>query len=321
MPNIAIAAVGVAKQVDQNTVPANPTFWHGVSNGAMAGVEVTDQVLDVSTGLGADALAYRESAALPTGFNAPGFAKAIGLYLLGILGSVVTTGSGPYTHTFTMGSTIPWLAFYSKLDTWLQANGGSKLDEVSIEWDGPKPIKVTVVAQGSVFSLPVSLTPTNDESLGDYFTPVGGTFQGAVKGAVLAAMEVLGGKITLKRGLTVQYLCNSITPGAVDEAKLEAKVSLKVRAASFDDYRTIITGTANGTTISGDVVYGGFDVGFKAGAATLNFASSRVNFSCKHPEMSTKGGPLELPLEGSMLVADASSSPVTATLVNGVASY
>ncbi len=321
--NRAISTVGAAKQTDKATVATNPAYWHGVSSGKMAAIEPKDETADVTTGIGAAALAYRVEAALPTGFSTLAFVKAIGLYILGVLGDVDTTGvSSPYTHVFTMADDVPWITFFSELDGWLQANGASKIDELTLEWDGPKPLRLTIVAAGCTFSLPVSITaPTPDEILGDFFTPVGGTFTGDIDGSTLADWKILGGKISLKRGLTIDYLCDALTPGNIDVGALVSLVTLRVRAASWDDYRTIVTGSASGTAVSADPVIGSFSTKFVHDTDSLTIASSRVKYTAKPVEADPKGGPVELALEGECLAADSTTSPVTVTLVNGVATY
>jgi hypothetical protein len=322
--NRAISVVGSAVQADKANVATAPTFWHGVNSGAMADAEVTDTIAEVSTGLAAPSLAIREKAQLPTGFKTLAFAKAIGLYLYGVLGDIDTTGaSAPYTHVITLADSLPWITFFGKLDTWLQSNGASKIDELTLEWDGPKPLWVTVVAQGCTFALPSSITPpATTEILGAFFTPVGGTFQADVDGSTLADISVLGGKITFKRGIKVDHFCAAITPGDIDDSgQIDATVELKVRVADLAIRRTILTGAANGTAIATTPIFGSFSVAFKSGTDTLTIAGTRVQFSAKQPEADVKGAPTDLALVGKMLAPDATTTPVTVTLVNSVAAY
>ena len=321
--NKSIAAIGVTKQVDKATVATAPAYWHGVNSGKMATVEVTDEVLEVTTQIAAAALVNRTQADLPTGFKTLSFRNAVGLYLLGVLGDVGTTGAAaPYTHVFTMADALPWLTFFSELDAWLQANGASKISELSFEWDGPKPLWITVVANGCTMSLPASIAPpVADEILGEFFTPVGGTFQGDVDGSTLADWSIFGGKITFKRANTVDYFCTAITPGDIGDGALQTSVELKVRVADFDDWRTIVTGAADGTTIAGAPVVGSFSMEFVNNTDSLTFAAGRVMYSASPMEPDPKGGGFDLSLKGECLAEDSTTSPITATLVNGVAAY
>lgn len=322
--NRAIAILGASLQADKATVATNPVFWHGVNPGSkMASADVTDTIADVTTGLAAPALAYREKAMLPTGFKAPAFAQAIGLYLYGVLGAVDTTGAeAPYTHVFELASSLPWITFFGKLDTWLQKNGASKIDELTLEWDGPKPLWVTVAAQGCTFDLPASITPpATDEILGAFFTPVGGTFQGDIDGSTLADWDILGGKISLKRGLSVDHFCDAILPGDIDDSgQLDGTVELTVRVADLAMRQAILTGAADGTAIDESPLFGSFSCGFISGTDTLDIAAGRVQFNAAAPEAAAKG-PMDLKLTGKLLAPDSTTTPVTATLVNGIDAY
>ncbi len=321
--NRAIASVGVAKQTDKATIPANPDYWHGVSSGAMASVELTDEVADVTTGLGAPALAYRTEAGLPTGFSTLTFDKAVGVYLLGALGDVTTTGvSAPYTHVFEMASDTPYLAFFSELDAWRQRNGQSKIDELVFEWDGPKPLRMSVMAQGCAFSIPAEITaPIPDEMLGTFFTPVGGTFKASVSGATPAVAQVLSGKITLSRSLVVDHFSGAITPGEVSPSALSVPIELNIRVADWVAWRTIVTGATDGTTIGGLPVYGSCETVFTSGTNSLTFEAARVKMTAAPVEADPAGGPVELQLRGDCMVSGAAVSPITATLTNGVTAY
>ena len=322
--NLSISAVGVAKQVDQATAVAQPVYYHGVSDGAMAKAEVTDSLLDVTTGDPAASLAYREEVKLPTGFQTAAFTKAIGLYLLGILGNVETTGvAAPYTHVFTLADDVPWLSFFTKIDTWLQRNADTKLAELTLEWDGPKPLRIMVMGEGCAFSKPTEITiPTADERLGKFFTPVGGTFKGIISGTEVATWPVLKGRVNLKRKQTVDYYAHSITPGNIFTGDLEGKCEITVRASDMTGYNTVLTGAADGTTISGDPVIGGFESTFVRGTESLKLAATRVKYTATAPEAATGGGnPFDLVLSGDMLMGAGSTTPFTATLINDVAAY
>ncbi len=322
--NRAIAAIGVAKQANKATAAANPTFWHGVSSGAMAGFEPEDVVADVTTGLDAPALAYRDQVTLPVGFTTLTFARAIGLYILGVLGNVQTTGEGAIkTHVFTLASDIPWLAFFSELDGWRQRNGASKIDELVFEWDASKPLRITLVAQGCTFALPETITlPDPNEVLGSFFRPVGKDFKIDVDGDTPVAALVSAGRIAFKRSSSADFFSGSITPGDIGHRALEIESDLTVRLATWADWRSIATGSPTGTAAGTVPVIGSYDIGFTAGAdEELLFAASRVMFTATPPEADPAGGPVDLQLKGRNLIAAAGQSPITVTLKNGVVAY
>lgn len=321
--NRAISAAGIAKQASKGVPAVNPTFWHGVTGGKMVDFEVDQKPDEVTTGLGGVSHFNRESVAVGADYSTRAFLKALGLYLLGVLGNVQTTGAAaPYTHVFTLGDSVPWLTLFSKLDTELRAAGDCKIDELSIAWEGTKPLDINVTAMGCVASWPAIITvPVGDERLGAYFLPVGGSYEIDVDGVTRVAYPVLGGKITFKRSLEADIYSASVVPGDVNEGALEVEVEIKVRAATLADQRLILTGAVGGTTISETPVFGSFETTFVAGTASLALLGTRVPFTCETPEADPKGGPAELALKGPMLIPVGGTSPITATLTNDVATY
>lgn len=321
--NLALSAVGVAKQADRDTPAAAPDFYHGVSGGVLVSPEVTTQTVEVTTGLAGPAFAYRESAATAVDFETLAFKKALGLYLLGVLGDVLTTGaSAPYTHVFTAGGSIPWLTFFGKIDTELRRAAGCKVDEIKIEWDGTKPLKVTLTAPGLSTGRVTSITvPVTDETLGQFFMPVGGTYQIDVDGTTRVDYPVLKATITLKRGCEADYSCVSIEPSDINEGSIVAEVEITARVANLDDFWTIYTGASAGTEVSEDPVFGSFELGSESGTDSLSFVGTKVPFTADPQSVDPAGGPAELSLKGEMLIPTGSTSPITATLINDVASY
>lgn len=321
--NISLAAIGVAKQVDKDTPATAPAFYHGVSGGTMVTPEVSTSTVDVTTGLNGPAFAYRESAATAVDAETLAFQKAIGLYLYGILGEVETTGStAPYTHVFTAGEAIPWLTFFSKLDAEYRAAHSCKLDSVEIAWDGTNPLQVTLAGAGLKTERTVAFKiPVNDERLGKYFMPLGGTYTIDVAGSSPQTYPVLSATITLSRGIEADYSCVSIEPSDINEGRLTAEVEITARVANLDDFWTIAYGAADSNTISEVPIYGSFVLGSKCGDDTLEFAGSKVAFTAEAQEANTDGGPAELSLSGELMIGEGETSQIEVTLKNDVANY
>ena len=327
--NRARAAIGVAKETgDPVAVATNPAYWHGVAPGsAMPRPEVEDVMSDISTGLGTPALAIREGVTLPTGFTTLSFAKAVGVYLLGVFGDVTTTGEGAVkTHVFEYADDTPYLTFFGNLAGWLQKNGHSKIDELRFEWDGPKPLRMTVTAQGCDFDLPAEITvPDPNEILGEFFTPVGGVFKGSVLTDTPVNWEVLGGAIILTRNNEATPYSGSLTPSSIHPMSFTPSVDLTVRESDWDNLRSLITGAADGTTLSAVPVYGSVEVGFVNGDTDeLTFAAGRAQYAVTFPDSAdpNTGGPVDLALTARVMhTGDDDVSPITATLKNGVTAY
>lgn len=319
--NSALSAIGWAKQSGKASAATEPTFYQGVTGGKLVDFPIEQKAVEETTGLGAGTGEFRESVIPAADYGVFMRPKAIGSLLQAVLGTVVTTGAGPYTHVITLGASVPYYTLFGKLDTEFRTVADAKLDELSIEWEGNAPVQVNATWVGCTPGWDTAYVPVNDEVLADPFLASGGTFRYDVDGTTLAAAKVLGGKITFKRGVTPDLLSGTVTPDDVNESALEVEVELKIRAASLADMRTILTGASNGTTISDSPIYGSFDAAFALGTNSVTLAATKVPFSCETPEADPKGGPVELTLKGGAYIPSGGTTPITATVINGLASY
>lgn len=319
--NKALSAFGWAKQSAKGAEVAEPVFYQGVTGGKMVDFPIEQKEIEETSGLGAGTGEYRESVIPAADVPVIMRPKAIGSLLQAILGTVQTTGAGPYTHVITLGGSVPYYTLFGKLDTELRKAIDAKLDELSIEWDGNGPVKVNATWLGCTPGFDTAFVPVNDETLAAAFLASSGTYRYDIDGTTLAAAKVKGGKITLKRNLEADIISGSMTPDDVTEGSLTAEVELKIRAATLADQRTILTGTSNGTTVSEEPIYGSFDVAFAQGTNSVTIAATRVPFTCETPEADPKGGPVELTLKGGLYIPSGGTTPVTATVINGLASY
>lgn len=322
--NTALSAIGIAKQSGKGSAASEPAFWQGVTGGKMVDISPDQKPLEETSGLGAGTGEYREAVSVGADYGLLMKPKGIGALLLAILGSVTTTGaSAPYSHAFVLGSSVSYFTLFGQLDSEFRTAADCKLDELSIAWDGNKPVEVNATWLGCTPGWDTAFTPTNDERTA---APVlagasGSWFKYDIDGTTPAAAKILGGKITLKRGVGPDIISGSVTPDDVNEGSLEGDIELRVRAASLADLRTILTGTSNGTTIAGEPVYGSADIKFVQSATSLNLVANKIPFTCDTPEADPKGGPVELTLKGGIYVPSGGTTPITATLVNAIASY
>ncbi|MDE2100148.1 MAG: hypothetical protein KGL39_23030 [Patescibacteria group bacterium] len=319
------AIVGVAKQGSRGTIAANPTFAHGLKGGSPIKVDPSQSVLEVTTGKRAGSNVVREEVKNSSDIQAPGYLKSLGLYLLGALGSVVTTGAGPYVHTFATGD-LPYLTIFEKgIGSTIQAIRDSKIEEVSIKWDGAKPVELSVKAQGTVFSYPSTFTPTVDETGSESFlVPVGGTFQLDVLGGSVTSARVQSGEITIKNN--VATIADSTTIEAGDVADGNQEISLKLTIVPDDLvlFRSTVTGATGGTTVASDVPVGSVNLLFTEngpGTGQLAVTGSKVAFLTSFPDVDPKGGPVQLELAGMAVVASGATSPLIFALTNAQTAY
>ena len=104
------------------------------------------------------------------------------------------------------------------------------------------------------------------------------------------------------------------------EGALEIDAEFKVRVQDLTATRLLLTGAEDGTTITADVPYGGFDLTFTDSPSSLQLAATRVAWKAGEPDADPKGGPAELTLTGRCY-GSTPGSVLTATVVNATASY
>lgn len=325
MPIQKITAVsGVAKQSARGTLAANPTFAHGLMGGSPLTVEPSQAPLEVTSGKRAAANMIRESSAAGADIQAPAYLKALGLYLLGALGSVTTTGSGPYVHTYATGD-LPYLSVFAKgFGAEIQAVRDCKIDEITLKWDAAKPLELSVKAAGTVFSYPASFTPGTDETGSDSFLiPVGGQFLVDVAGSTPVAARVVGGELTIKNNIETISGSASIEAADVFEGIQEHELKLVIVPDDLAAFRSTITGSANGTSVAASVPIGSVSLAFKENLGTggLTVTGSKVAFLTSFPEADPKGGSVQLELAGIAVMPAAGTAPLVYALTNGQASY
>lgn len=312
--------VGVAKQAAKGALMANPMFVHGVTDGGLASANPKQSALEVTSGKRTRANVVRESVANGGDIKAPAYLKALGLYLLGALGGDVVTGTGPFVHTFSTADTLPYLSLFEKFGGVMTAVRDAKIEELTLSWDGRKPLVLSIKALGTVFSYPLTFVGTTDETGSDSFLiPVGGVFQYDVDGSVLATARVNKGELSVKNVVDAVELSASIEADDMFEGLQEHSVKLTIVPDDLNDYRTALTGSPAGATSAVVPPLGGFSLLFKenGGTGQLLVTAAKVAFDIAWPKGDSKGGAVELELVG----LPVGNAPVVYALTNQQATY
>lgn len=325
MPIQKITAVsGIAKQSAKGTLAANPTFAHGVSGGQQISVEPSQSPLEVTSGKRAATNVIREGVKNGGSIESPAYLKALGLYLLGALGTDTVTGAGPYVHTYATGD-LPYMSLFSKgIDSTVQAIRDCKVDELKLSWDGAKPVELSVSFAGTVFSYPAAFTPGTDESGSESFlVPVGGTFELDTIGNTLASARVIKGELTIKNNVSTIDPAASIESDDVFEGIQEHELKLTIVPDNLAEFRKTVTGSATGTAVSATVPTGSVALTFKenAGTGSLTVTGSKVAFLTAFPDADPQGGAVELELSGIAVLPSGGTAPLVYALTNTQASY
>lgn len=325
MPIQKITAIsGIAKQSAKGSLANNPTFAHGLSGGAPISVEPSQSPLEVTSGKRASYNMVRENVVSGASIEAPAYMKSLGLYLLAALGSDTVTGSGPYLHTYSTGD-LPYLSVFSKgIDTTIQAIRDCKVDELTLKWEGAKPLELSVKVAGTVFSYPTTFSAGTDETGSESFlVPVGGSFEVDVLGSSLASARVVGGELTIKNNVSAIDPSASIEADDVFEGIQEHELKLTIIPDSLSDFRKVVTGSANGSAVSATAPTGSVSLNFKEnnGTGSLAVTGSKVAFMTSFPDADPKGGAVEIELAGVALMPSAGTAPLVYALTNTQASY
>lgn len=315
------AQIGIAKQASKGTIAANPTFAHGLTGGGLT-IAVNQEADPVTSAYLNPSGAYRDKVENGANIQSRVWQKAIGLYLYGVLGGISTSGSGTYTHTITLGSSLPYLTVFEKAgDAAIHAVKDCKVDELEISWEENKPLEFSAKLVGGVWSAPATFTPTVDESdTTNYYTPVGGTFKYDIDSATPVVASVKGGKINIKRSAEPVFYSGAIEAADVFEGSCAVEVALTVLPDDTTLWRNIVTGAVGGASIQTSPLYGSFEVTFAKGSDSLKVAGSSTAFLCDYPEADPAGGAVEAELAG-VAYRGAGTTPITVTLINTQASY
>ena len=333
MINTSIGLVGVAKQASKDAPAASPTFVHGLTGGKVYKPDRSIATADVACGVRAGTDSYVESVVPGADFETYGYADVMALYYYAAMGSIASkaaSGSGMtgyYEHTVALGDLLPYLTVWGRTGSEYTRVEGCKVDELEMEFEGNQPLEFGVTLLGLDDGLQLESFPGNtDPSCFDgYFVPTGGTFKLDTAGDSPVAAPVLSGNLTLQNNCTAEPLAGMVKPGDVEEGKLTTSGAVTVKPADMSDFYKITSGSASGTTSTGVMVYGSFELNFKHSKdekCTMKVEASNVPFTAEWPDIDPSGGAAEVEFSYSDIgVASRSGSPITVTIVNKVESY
>lgn len=316
---------GLAKQSARGTIATNPTFAFGLSGGALISVEPTQSALEVTNSKRTAYNMFREAVVNGADLSTYGYLKSLGLLLLGAIGTDTVTGTSPYVHTYSTGD-LPYLSVFGKgVDANNEAVRDCKVDELTLKWDGSKPVEVSAKLAGTVFSYPSTFTATTDETASEsYLIPTGGTFQYSATTGTPVDARIVGGELSIKNN--VSAVDPSATLEAYDqvEGMQEHTLKLTIIPDDLNDFRATITGSTSGSSAASTVPTGSINLVFKeanGGSGLLTVTASKVAFTTAFPDADPKGGAVQIELAGIAVMPSGGTAPVVYALSNAQASY
>jgi hypothetical protein len=214
--------------------------------------------------------------------------------------------------------------FAKGIDSTIEGIRDCKVDELTLKWEGSKPVMVSAKLAGTVFSYPSTFTAGTDETgVEAFLVPVGGTFSLDPLGSTLVSARVVGGELTIKNNV------GAIDPSAAVEADdqyegvQEHSLKLTIVPDDLSLFRKTVTGGAAGTSVALVAPTGSVSLTFKEnnGTGQLVVTGSKVAFMTAFPDADPKGGAVEIELAGMAVMPAGGTAPLVYALTNQQASY
>lgn len=323
--------LGIAKEAVEGAAETAPAYLFGVESGGVT-VDVGQEPDDLTSGARTTAVVFRGDSQVGAEIVGRAHNASVGLLAYGALGGIATTGITPtWTHVFTIADSLPSFTVFESIVDGAGIDvprvAGAKIDSLTFEWEGNSPLKVSASFRGRALSFGASETAsvTDETGLTTNFIPAGGTFKYDVDSATAETACIKGGRVTLTNNTTPNFCSGTLTAGSVSEGWHVAECAFTTTPTNIDEWRTLITGAADGAGVAASPVYGSFEFVFKSSmlaAHQLKLEGLKVAYMCDLPQAEAGGGAAEVELAGNCLLpAGAGASPVKITLLNGTASY
>jgi hypothetical protein len=316
--NKRLVNFALAKQTAKGSAAANPTFEVGVTGGKLLDPAIQEEDLSVTSTDRITADRERLAVAPTAQAGLIAMPKSLGLLLLDACGSVTTTGSGPYTHTFKTAADLPYNTLWAHYAGLYYKMADAKLDELALSWDKTGHLKaeakylgLDLVPLASAYTAATSELPASG-----YMRGMGGAF--TVDGA---AARVIGGNIKVNNGVTHVPGSTAVLPDDVWPGAQVIEFEFTLMPDNLNEFRKVLTGAVGGTTIASAPFTAAVSFTWKHDANTdLVFAAPRAVLMVEFPDADPEGGPAEVPLVGRVL-KPAAGDPYTFVLRNAQVSY
>lgn len=315
-----LVKLGLATQSAFGTAATAPTYIVGLTGGKIYDVELEEAELDTTWDNRVLSGYDRHQAVPVSDSSVVAMPQSIGTFLMCTLGAHAVTGVGPYTHTFTVGSALPYATLWGMFGSADSAQiTDAKLDSLELAWEKTAALSAKAKFMGCGINIGTAFPGTGTSE-----TVSGGVLKGA--GGVFSAngvsARVVGGSLKFTNTLEAIVASSSIVPLDMFEGRLAIECSLKIKPTDLTEWRRVVTGTTSGTVISANVLQGAVDLKFLGpSGSSLEFTSSTVAWSSSMPDANPGGGAAELTLTGRFVIPSGGGSPITATLINSVATY
>lgn len=313
------ARLGVAKQTAKGSPAASPDYAFGVSGGNILTTEVEDE--ELPTTWNDRLLSGHDRKGITPGASCEAVAHAgsLGLLLYAALGTIDTTGAGPYAHAITPGNSLPYLTLFTESGSEYHTVEDARVGTLGLAWDRTGALTVSPSFMAAGLSLDTgSFTAGTEEVVADgVFKGHGQTFE--IDGA---AATVESGSVTIENNLEALFGSDDVLPADVFPGTVGISASLTVIPEDFSLWQKVLTGQASGGTIGASPYYGGTTtLTFAVDANTdLVIALNRMHVMTPYPDNDPAGGAQRIEVEG-VIARPTSGDACSFTLNNNETSY
>lgn len=321
--NRKIALIAFDRQVSgKGTMAATAKYGFGLAAGSLLREEMTQGPVPLTISSRMPPSVQRTGYLHTVEWESLLWPQSAPLLFFGALGAIASTGTvDPFTHTVTRAATLPYLTAFARLDTEYHKIRDVMIDELTISWDGTELVRCRGRGVGTVGAFYQSaFTVTNDESTSQSFFPAGGTFEVETLGSTPATADITGGELTIRNNIQPVRFSRALEPQDVWPGSQDVTLRLRLIPADTTLWRKILTGSSSGTSVANSPSYGSAHILFTLGvtpARSLDILLTRVAFRGDYPDPDPNGGPVELEIEGDVVVPQT-GEPITVTIQNGV---
>lgn len=193
------------------------------------------------------------------------YPETLGYFVKAILGGYAVTGTGPYTHTFSVANVLPPSYTLSDYDALTERQyAGAVINELSLKFDAEDVLKMSAKFMSKASVIGTVSTPTYTAT-----NPFMG-FQATLKIGGTSNVNLVGGEYSIKRDVNLLFTANNTQ----DVAKFSAGRIDVTGKLTFDvEDETELLNYLNGTQPSLEILF------TRDANTTLDIMMSKVDFT------------------------------------------
>jgi len=324
-PSAGAYEVGIAKQVDETTIPTIATYTMPVFSGRPRPVQTTSrvEVTDAASIVGDEYKNPDEH--WEADITVPAFAAPLGRLLQSLWPTDTMTGAGPFTHTFSgLGATTPWISMYddftnaTKKATY-EAAKCAGMTFTCTEAGGPLQVGFRATGKRPTDA---AYTVTTPATLADgYFQAVGAVMQfDEDSTTAVTHTNIQQLSVNVDQPVNALATVNGTSVNNLGMTRLTPSMTLSLYWENWEAYKNTYFGTISGSVPASTFATGKVIFNFVhtiTGTWSFSLTMDKVWLRVTPPDPDPGGNPLILSVEGSIL-KPASGDHVKPVLINAV---